>query len=132
MENIKFAGRGLGNRCYMQTYMTPIINIVLVSLLLITTFSCHDNKKDFETVQDSTKLIPGLIKPGSISTYSISEFDTTIKPIKVSLYQLNNMYKSLHGKFIETEGRFEYSFEHISISNTPSFDNRVIFFWLDV
>ncbi|MBK7308689.1 MAG: hypothetical protein IPO01_17230 [Chitinophagaceae bacterium] len=118
----------------MQAYMTTFVNIVILSFLLMTTYSCHDNKIDSGSASysDSTNTIPGLISPGSISTYSIFELDTAIKPVKVSLYQLDKDYKSLHGKFIETEGKFKYRYEKISISSNPAFDNCEVFFWLDI
>ncbi len=118
----------------MQAYITPFVNIVILSLLFMTACSCHDNKIDSNSVQysDSANTIPGLIRPGTISTYSIFALDTAIKPVKLNLFQLYKDYKLLHGKLIEIEGKFKYSFEHISISSYPVFDNSEVFFWLDI
>ncbi len=98
----------------------------------MTTNSCHDNKRNSISASDSTTRIPGLTSPGSLSTYSIFELDTAIKPSKVSLIELANHLKTFNGEYIETEGTFRYGFENISILGNSPVNKFGVSFWLDI
>ena len=61
----------------------------------------------------------------------ITNIDSTIKPIKLSLSDLKQTFKQLHGKWIETEGKFHNNFEDVSICPEIILNDEPDCFWLD-
>ena len=59
-----------------------------------------------------------------------TSLDTTIKATRISITELAEKYKSLHGQYIETEGTFYYEFENVSICVDSEKNSKC--FWLDL
>jgi hypothetical protein len=65
------------------------------------------------------------------NTFSVTNLDTTIKAKKISISELAKYYKSYHGQYIETTGRFHEGFEEFAIyTNKNVLTGEADAFWL--
>ena len=65
-------------------------------------------------------------------TFKIVSLDTTIRATKISITDLAKNYKTYHGQYVETTGRFYQAFEEFAIySNKNIFTGEADGFYLD-
>lgn len=65
--------------------------------------------------------------------YKVLEVDSSISEKRISISELVINYKSYHGRYIETTGKFYYAFEEFAIyTNKNLFSNEARGFWLDL
>ncbi len=88
-----------------------LIQVFIIFILTLVIFSC--------------KTTPN-------KTFRIVDLDTSINPTKISISELAKNYKSYHGRYIETKGRFHSAFEEFAIyTNKNIFTGEADGFWLE-
>lgn len=76
-------------------------------------------------------MVPASCRTTPKASFVDRQLDSTIRPIKISINKLAKDYKSLHGQYIETTGRFSCGFEEFALYADKKLFSELKGFWLD-